>query len=114
MDNRLIPRVGAYCEMACFLTHKIGRRIVSTVSSSESVLNQIDYQSAEEDSLAQEVCNKLIVFVVFLSKYLHQRVLKYRKANFKHTHANLGARRELQFATPNCTKIDAALMTLRY
>ena len=55
LDNRLIPRVGVYCKIACFLTNKFGRRIVSSVLTSDSVLNLLEYQSAEENSLVQEV-----------------------------------------------------------
>lgn len=58
LDNRLLPRAGTYCKIACFLVNEFGKRVVSKVSSSDPVINRFISQNMQENSLAEEAKNE--------------------------------------------------------
>ncbi|XP_058791020.1 uncharacterized protein LOC131664147 [Phymastichus coffea] len=53
-DNKMIPHAGTYCRIACFLINLFGKRFVSSISSSEEVVNLMKRKKDTGNSLAEE------------------------------------------------------------
>lgn len=51
-DNKMIPHAGTYCRIACFLINQFGKRFVSSISSSNEVINLIKSKKDKDNSLA--------------------------------------------------------------
>ncbi|XP_058802330.1 uncharacterized protein LOC131670620 [Phymastichus coffea] len=53
-DNKMIPHAGTYYRIACFLINLFGERFVSSISSSEEVVNLMKRKKDTGNSLAEE------------------------------------------------------------
>ena len=55
LDNRLLPKAGTYCKIACFLINHFGKRLISTSAEDEEIMNRVKSQNFDENTLASEV-----------------------------------------------------------
>ncbi|XP_025994034.2 uncharacterized protein LOC113004570 [Solenopsis invicta] len=55
LDNKLLPKAGSYCRIACFLNNTFGKRFNSDVDLSDEIVAQIKSRASVENTLALEV-----------------------------------------------------------
>ena len=55
LDNRLLPEASTYCKVACFLIIYFGKRLVSTTTEDEEIMNRVKSQNFDDKTMALEV-----------------------------------------------------------
>lgn len=57
LDNKLLPKVGEYCKIACFLNNRFGKRLNCDGELEDAILKRMLNSRVDENSLAIEVEN---------------------------------------------------------
>lgn len=55
IDNKLLPKVSAYCRIASFLNNKFGKRLDSDIGNFEEIMCQMESRKCTENTLAKQV-----------------------------------------------------------
>lgn len=55
LDNKLLPKVGLYCKIACYLNNSFGPRMISDMSRTEDIVQRMLLPQPTTNTLANEV-----------------------------------------------------------
>lgn len=55
LDNKLLPKTGVFCRIACFLHNEFGKRLDSDLDLSEKIIAAMNSKKYQDNTLASEV-----------------------------------------------------------
>lgn len=55
LDNKMLPKTGTYCRIACFLNNEFGKRLDSDIQMSDEIVNAMTARKTSENQLSKEV-----------------------------------------------------------
>ncbi|XP_044586031.1 uncharacterized protein LOC123266063 [Cotesia glomerata] len=55
LDNKLLPKTGVFCRIACFLHNEFGKRLDSDLDLSEKIIAAMNSKKFQDNTLASEV-----------------------------------------------------------